>query len=199
MILLFKKKGLLRFLSAIETSNAVIRTLLRAGLKIQYSEGFHPKPKVSFLDTVATGVIDLALYVNVKLEETVDNLDIENLKRGIKDVSVNGLELDEIFPIEINLNEIVSSYEYVLFSRKVPALEQVVYKHSGKSFVPSEVMEHCEVTLKKGLYMVKYTVDRQKIFNPYLIDGVFLAIRTKAFSRETELRDLLNKNGGKPS
>ncbi|ANE41389.1 TIGR03936 family radical SAM-associated protein [Fervidobacterium pennivorans subsp. shakshaketiis] len=199
MILLFKKKGLLRFLSAIETSNAVIRTLLRAGLKIQYSEGFHPKPKVSFLDTVATGVIDLALYVNVKLEETVDNLDIENLKRGIKDVSVNGLELDEIFPIEINLNEIVSSYEYVLFSRKVPALEQVVYKHSGKSFVPSEVMEHCEVTLKKGLYMVKYTVDRQKIFNPYLIDGVFLAIRTKAFSKETELRDLLNKNGGKPS
>jgi radical SAM-linked protein len=199
MILLFKKKGLLRFLSAIETSNAVVRTLLRAGLKIQYSEGFHPKPKVSFLDTVATGVIDLALYVNVKLEETVDNLDIEKLKRSIKDVSVNGLELDEIFPIEINLNEIVSSYEYVLFSRKVPALEQVVYKHSGKSFVPSEVMEHCEVTLKKGLYMVKYTVDRQKIFNPYLIDGVFLAIRTKAFSKETELRDLLNKNGGKPS
>lgn len=199
MILLFKKKGLLRFLSAIETSNAVVRTLLRAGLKIQYSEGFHPKPKVSFLDTVATGVIDLALYVNVKLEETVDNLDIEKLKRSIKDVSVNGLELDEIFPIEINLNEIVSSYEYVLFSRKVPALEQVVYKHSGKSFVPSEVMKHCEVTLKKGLYMVKYTVDRQKIFNPYLIDGVFLAIRTKAFSKETELRDLLNKNGGKPS
>jgi len=199
MILLFKKKGLLRFLSAVETSNAVVRTLLRAGLKIQYSEGFHPKPKVSFLDTVATGVIDLALYVNVKLEETVDNLDIEKLKRSIKDVSVNGLELDEIFPIEINLNEIVSSYEYVLFSRKVPALEQVVYKHSGKSFVPSEVMEHCEVTLKKGLYMVKYTVDRRKIFNPYLIDGVFLAIRTKAFSKETELRDLLNKNGGKPS
>jgi radical SAM-linked protein len=199
MILLFKKKGLLRFLSAIETSNAVVRTLLRAGLKIQYSEGFHPKPKVSFLDTVATGVIDLALYVNVKLEETVDNLDIEKLKRSIKDVSVNGLELDEMFPIEINLNEIVSSYEYVLFSRKVPALEQVVYKHSGKSFVPSEVMEHCEVTLKKGLYMVKYTVDRRKIFNPYLIDGVFLAIRTKAFSKETELRDLLNKNGGKSS
>jgi radical SAM-linked protein len=199
MILLFKKKGLLRFLSAIETSNAVIRTLLRAGLKIQYSEGFHPKPKVSFLDTVATGVIDLALYVNVKLEEIVDNLDIEKLKRGIKDVSVNGLELDEIFPIEINLNEIVSSYEYVLFSRKVPALEEIVYKHSGKSFVPSEVMKHCEVTLKKGLYMVKYTVDRQKIFNPYLIDGVFLAVRTKAFSKETELRDLLNKNGGKPS
>jgi radical SAM-linked protein len=199
MILLFKKKGLLRFLSAIETSNAVVRTLLRAGLKIQYSEGFHPKPKVSFLDTVATGVIDLALYVNVKLEETVDNLDIDKLKRSIKDVSVNGLELDEIFSIEINLNKIVSSYEYVLFSRKVPALEQVVYKHSGKSFVPSEVMEHCEVTLKKGLYMVKYTVDRRKIFNPYLIDGVFLAIRTKAFSKETELRDLLNKNGGKPS
>jgi radical SAM-linked protein len=199
MILLFKKKGLLRFLSAIETSNAVIRTLLRAGLKIQYSEGFHPKPKVSFLDTVATGVIDLALYVSVKLEKTVDNLDIESLKRNIKEVSVKGLELAEIFPIEINLNEIVSSYEYVLFSRKVPALEQVVYKHSGKSFVPSEVMEHCEVALKKGLYMVKYTVDRQKIFNPYLIDGVFLAIRTKAFSKETELRDLLTKNGGKPS
>lgn len=199
MILLFKKKGLLRFLSAIETSNAVIRTLLRAGLKIQYSEGFHPKPKVSFLDTVATGVIDLALYVNVKLEETVDNLDIENLKRGIKDVSVNGLELAEIFPVEINLNEIVSAYEYVLFSRKILALDQVIYKHSGKSFVPSEVMKHYEVALKKGLYMVKYTVDRQKIFNPYLIDGVFLAIRTKAFSKETELRDLLTKNGGKPS
>uniref|UniRef100_A0A7V4KE25 DUF2344 domain-containing protein n=1 Tax=Fervidobacterium pennivorans TaxID=93466 RepID=A0A7V4KE25_FERPE len=199
MILLFKKKGLLRFLSAIETSNAIIRTLLRAGLKIQYSEGFHPKPKVSFLDTVATGVIDLALYVNVKLEQTDDSLEIAKIKRSIRDVSVNGLELVEIFPTDINLNGIVTSYEYVLFSRKAPALEQTVYKHSGKSFVPSEVMNHYEVTLKKGLYMVKYTVDRQKIFNPYLIDGVFLAIRTKAFSKETELRDLLTKNGGKPS
>ncbi|WP_448378523.1 TIGR03936 family radical SAM-associated protein [Fervidobacterium sp.] len=199
MILLFKKKGLLRFLSAIETSNAIIRTLLRAGLKIQYSEGFHPKPKVSFLDTVATGVIDLALYVNVKLEQTDDSLEIEKIKRSIRDVSVNGLELVEIFPTDINLNGIVTSYEYVLFSRKAPALEQIVYKHSGKSFVPTEVMKHYEITLKKGLYMVKYTVDRQKIFNPYLIDGVFLAIRTKAFSKETELRDLLTKNGGKPS
>ncbi|AMW32189.1 TIGR03936 family radical SAM-associated protein [Fervidobacterium islandicum] len=197
MILLFKKKGLLRFLSAIETSNAIVRTLLRSGMKIQYSEGFHPKPRVSFLDTVATGVVDLALYVNVKLEHEASDLDIESWKGIIRNVAVQGLELVEIFPSDINLNEIVTSYEYLLFSREPLDLNRPVQKHSGKLFIPAEMMNRYELILKNGLYVVKYTIERQKIFNPYLIDGVFLAVRTKAFYGTVELREFLTKNGGK--
>jgi radical SAM-linked protein len=45
-----------RFLSHLETASAVIRGMARAGLPLRYSEGFNPKPKVSFLDALPVGV-----------------------------------------------------------------------------------------------------------------------------------------------
>jgi len=194
MIVLFKKKGFLRFLSAIETSNMIVRTLLRSNLKIQYSEGFHPKPKVSFLDTTATGVIDLALYVSVKLED--ENIDIEATKKTIRKNLPLGLELVDVYKSDLNLNNVVTGYEYTVFSKNEPDFHREVKKHSGKTFVPMNNVNEFEIVLKNNLFVVKYTVDRNKIFNPYLVDNVFLAVRKRALVGENDIKSLLSINGG---
>jgi radical SAM-linked protein len=194
MILLFKKKGFLRFLSAIETSNMITRLLLRAGLSIEYSEGFHPKPKISFLDTTATGVIDLALYVSVKLED--ENIEVEPVKESIREHLPAGLELVNVYRSDVNLNSIVTGYQYTVFSKNVPDFKKEVQKHSGKRFLPINNVKNMQVILKKDIHVVEYIVERDKIFNPYLIDGIFLAVRRKALVGEKDLSYMLSLNGG---
>ena len=47
MLIKFKVRGNLRFLSHAETVKVFQRACVRAGIKIQYSQGFNPRPKLS--------------------------------------------------------------------------------------------------------------------------------------------------------
>jgi len=114
LIVHFKKKGMMRFLSAIETSNTILRILKRTGLEMEYSQGFHPTPKVSFLDSTPTGVIDLALYAAVKIRNA--EIDPKCLLEELKSKTVAGIEPCGVSIDERNLNTLVSGYEYLVFS-----------------------------------------------------------------------------------
>lgn len=190
IIILFKKKGLLRHLSAVETSNTILRTLNRAGLNMEFSEGFHPLPKVSFLDSTPTGMVDLALYVCVKLRVLPDG-GIAEVRDKIKQNLPYGLEIHRIFQSEVNLNKMVNGYEYIAFFKDEPDFSKAFTKHSGKIFIPRELMNSLEVSLKKNMFVVKYTVDRSNIFNPYLLEETYLAIRTKALINDEDVSNIL--------
>ncbi|KUK03861.1 MAG: Uncharacterized protein XD58_0135 [Thermotoga sp. 50_1627] len=101
----YKKTGLLRFLSAIETANAIERNLRRAEAPLEFSQGFHKKPKISFLDPTPTGVFNLALYVTVHLQGFDENL-LSRLMR----TAVEGLKPDRLWWTDVNVNRIVSGY-----------------------------------------------------------------------------------------
>ncbi|WP_241498714.1 TIGR03936 family radical SAM-associated protein [Fervidobacterium thailandense] len=198
IVLQFKKTGFLRFLSGIETSNAIVKLLRRANLPMEYSQGFNPQPKVSFLDSAPTGVIDLALFVGVKLREPVPQefaeFDTETIKRRINDVSLKNLSLERVFVSDIDLNKAATHFEYTLICREKPNLAERLRKHSGKEFVPMEVVEDLQIILKGKLYVVKYKVGRSNLFNPYLVHGVFLAIRRRAFAGGKDLVEVLGES-----
>jgi len=156
---------------------------------MEFSEGFHPSPKVSFLDSTPTGMIDLAMYVAVKLKRGIE--DPSELLFKLKTLSPKGIEPIKIFESDVNLNKTVNQYEYILLSNKEPVLSTPVSKHSGKSFVPVEIMKNLEVVLKRNIFMVKYTVDREKLFNPFLLDRVFLAIRKRALVNGEDVSKIL--------
>jgi len=189
IIIKFHKKGMMRFLSAIELSNSIIRTLNRCGLEMEFSEGFHPSPKVSFLDSTPTGMIDLGMYVAVKLKSDINEL--ESILEKLKFFSPKGVEPVKVFKSDLNLNKIVNEYEYILFSNKELLLSEPVSKHSGKTFVPMEIMKNLEVVLKRNIFVVKYTLDREKLFNPFLLNGVFLAVRKRALINGEDVSKIL--------
>lgn len=191
IIIHFKKKGLMRYLSAIESANAVIRVLNRSGLEMQFSEGFHPSPKVSFLDSTPTGMIDLAMYVSVKLRNEITEFDSLKFLEKLKILSPKGIEPTKVFKSEVNLNKVVDAYEYLLFCEKELFLSEPVLKHSGKTFIPAEVMKNLEVVLKRNIFVIKYTIDREKLFNPFLLEGTFLAVRKKALSKGEDVSKIL--------
>jgi len=81
--LMLRKEGRMRFLGHLDFMNAFHRTVLRAGLPVRYSGGFHPKPRVSFSEALPTGMesdaelIDVELTRAVAVGEVVDRLNRE--------------------------------------------------------------------------------------------------------------------------
>lgn len=52
----FSKLGPARFFGHLELVNIMTRAMRRATLPIQYSQGFHPKPKIAFADALPIGI-----------------------------------------------------------------------------------------------------------------------------------------------
>ena len=52
----FSKKGQAKYFGHLEVVNIILRAFRRAGIPLKYSEGFHPKPKISFEDPLPIGL-----------------------------------------------------------------------------------------------------------------------------------------------
>jgi radical SAM family uncharacterized protein/radical SAM-linked protein len=68
----FVKRGRLRFLGHLDIMRLVIRALRRAGVALVYSQGFNPKPKLSFGPALSVGVSSEGEYTDF---ESYDRLD----------------------------------------------------------------------------------------------------------------------------
>ena len=88
----FSKTGKAKYFGHLELVNIMFRAIKRADIDIQYSQGFHPKPKVSFEDPLAVGIEseieNMYIAVNhlIKREEVVQRLN-KQLPEGLEILS----------------------------------------------------------------------------------------------------------------
>ena len=75
----FSKVGKVRFTSHRDTARCWERALRRAELPVAYTEGFSPRPRVSFGLALSTGHESLAEYLDVDLATDPANLDVDAL------------------------------------------------------------------------------------------------------------------------
>jgi radical SAM family uncharacterized protein/radical SAM-linked protein len=68
----FAKQGPLRFLSHLETLRTLTRALRRAQLPVQYSQGFHPQPQLTFATALPVGIESTGEYADVVLSAWLD-------------------------------------------------------------------------------------------------------------------------------
>src|SRR6056297_3864539 len=85
------KTGVLRFLSHREWITATERTMRRASFPLWFTQGFHPKPKLTFSRALPTGLISQSIYFVVRLTEA--NLSTEELTKTFNAKSPQGLKL----------------------------------------------------------------------------------------------------------
>ncbi len=90
----FSKMGNARYLSHLELMRVLNRAFRRAGLKLAYSKGFHPLPKISFLSALPVGTESMAETAVIEL---VHDLDAHHLKAAINrelpsGISIRGVE-----------------------------------------------------------------------------------------------------------
>jgi radical SAM family uncharacterized protein/radical SAM-linked protein len=78
--LFYAKQGDIRFLSHLEVMQVFFQACRRAGVKLHYSQGFNPVPKVSFSPALPVGTASLAEYLDIDLRETITD-EREYMKR----------------------------------------------------------------------------------------------------------------------
>lgn len=84
----YEKKDEARFFGHLEMANIFIRAIRRSGINIKYSQGFHPKPKISFSDPLPLGMESLeesfriSVFQGIKPDDLIKNLN-KNLPKGL--------------------------------------------------------------------------------------------------------------------
>ncbi len=108
----FRKDGDLRFLGHRDILRTIERQLRRAKLKLHMSQGFHPKPKMSFPSALAVGVEGLEEVMEVELEE---QRTADEVLAALASVQVPGLEFyaAQVLP-PAEKNQPIESLEYSL-------------------------------------------------------------------------------------
>lgn len=93
----YKKIGDISYISHLDVVKLMERIARRAKLKLAYSEGFNPHPKIAFSPALQLGVQSECEFVDMELSEEYDVYDILAL---LNEKSIEGIVFTEISEIE---------------------------------------------------------------------------------------------------
>ncbi len=110
----FAKHGKIRWTSHRDLARMWERALRRARLPVAYTEGFSPRPKVSFGLALPTGHESLAEYLDVELTERVETDALPPLLSSSLPTGVDALAAREAATSEGSLQHEVASCSWLL-------------------------------------------------------------------------------------
>ena len=82
----FKKIGKLQYVSHLDLVRTMNKIIVRSGLPLYYTEGFNPKPKMTFAAPLSIGTESYAEYMDIRLVDRIDpKLAMERLNANMTD------------------------------------------------------------------------------------------------------------------
>ena len=103
VVLKFEKTGAAALVSHVDNLRAITYLLRRAGLQVEYSQGFNPHMELGFSPPVALGVVSLCEYVSAKMPLEQGTLGTQGLLERLNSVCPSGLKFTKVFEKNINL------------------------------------------------------------------------------------------------
>uniref|UniRef100_A0A7C4MMX9 TIGR03960 family B12-binding radical SAM protein n=1 Tax=Desulfatirhabdium butyrativorans TaxID=340467 RepID=A0A7C4MMX9_9BACT len=94
VVLRYTKTGSARFLGHLEVYNLFCRAFRRSGVSVEFSEGFHPKPKLSFDEALPIGLASMCETFRASVDADTDcNTLVERLNHAlIEGIRIIGCE-----------------------------------------------------------------------------------------------------------
>ena len=104
----FSKKGKIRFISHRDIARIWERSLRKAQIQLAYSEGFSPRPKISFGLALPTGNESEAEYLDLELVNDIqENSDaLLDLKEKINEALPKGIEVQNVAEKELGADSL---------------------------------------------------------------------------------------------
>ena len=90
----FSKTGRAIYISHLDLMATMQRAFSRAGSRLQYSEGFNPRPQISIALPLSVGTASLCELMDFRLLEEVD---ITSLIERLNATMPEGIEVQEIY------------------------------------------------------------------------------------------------------
>jgi len=113
MRLQFSKTNEARFLSHLEMAKVFARAARRAALRLRYSEGYHPQPRIGFGPALSVGFESLAEFVDIEL---LDDILVETLILRLNKELPQGIRILSGREISLKNPAISDSLEEVSYS-----------------------------------------------------------------------------------
>lgn len=95
--LFFNKYDDMKYISHLDLLRVMDRLLRRSGVPIKYSQGFHPRPKISLGNPISLGTEAFNEPMDIELREDMTN---EELMKRLNSKSVLGFEFTKVIDID---------------------------------------------------------------------------------------------------
>jgi radical SAM family uncharacterized protein/radical SAM-linked protein len=114
----FTKASRARFLSHLELSSALIRSLRRSSLSLSYSAGYHPHPKISFATATSVGMESLQEFADITAQKYAE--DLAFLQKEINNALPEGVEVREIRELAFGEKELAQALRGFCYELQLP-------------------------------------------------------------------------------
>lgn len=118
----FTKLGKIRFLSHRDLARVWERGLRRASIRVAYSEGFSPRPKLSFGLALSTGYESLGEYLDIDLHPDAD-VDPVELPTLVSPHLPDGMDAQVSIPLDAGTESLQSAVTSSSWRIEVPGVE----------------------------------------------------------------------------
>ncbi|SHE86273.1 radical SAM-linked protein [Marinitoga hydrogenitolerans DSM 16785] len=156
-LLRFKKYGKSVYISHNDTLEEIERMFRRAKINLEYTKGFHAKPKLSISQAVPLGYVNRVLFV---LLNTKDAYNFSNFNNYVSE----GFKLIEYKSVEENYKLKIKYYLFRTYISK--NLFEIFYEKVEKNADLKNKFLDLEYTINKNeIYVLKYKHEYNKIYN----------------------------------
>lgn len=150
------KEGSLKYLSHLDWQNTIIKSLYRSGLKLNFSQGFNPTPKISLGIALPIFVESVTEFIDI---EFFDNIGKDELKEKLSKAfpsQIRVLDLKEIPRKEPSIDNTAewAEYEFSPIEKDIYPVKSLLYDINAKFSENEKIL--IEKKNKKG---IKRTID----------------------------------------
>lgn len=159
----FSKTGDLRFIGHRDLMESFFRLLRRASIQPAYSQGFHPKPKVSFPAALPLGVVGEREVLELEMPEDEVEKDVESIRRQLQEYTIPFLDFLSVEGIPEGAKKgKVLSFTYQIFvpsERRRMLAERIDWLNAQTSHTFQRIGREKTVDLKKSLLALHLGAD----------------------------------------
>ncbi len=120
----FSKTGQAKYISHLDTNRVFSRAFARAKINLWYTQGFNPRPYMSFSLPLSLGVESFCENVDIRI---LDDLSDEEIKNRVNDALPHGIRIVDVYDDFMDCHDIAySDYVYKFeFKDNKLALEKI--------------------------------------------------------------------------
>ena len=206
IVLKFEKIATAALVSHIDNLRAVTYALRRAGIDVEYSQGYNPHMELGFSSPLALGVESIAEYVSLKAAYAPDILPRLNA------VSPAGLSFTRIFNVsDVNLAAVINRAEYTVYADGIgQVIEEILQPNytisyedkgsvvtkdvSSRIFAATAIDEDsARVTLSTGNDNLRPDRLVKHLMEKHGLKGDYSIVKIKAFVDDLDADEFLTK------
>lgn len=179
-VITFSKTGIICYISHLDLMRMFKRTFKKAGIRLAYSQGFNPHPKMGFAQPLSLGYWGLEELMEF---ETVDDYEPEKIKNIIAPMMPEGINITdcrELVGIRKTLAANTIAAEYIIAVPLKNSLEEtgddIRAKYMGQPQIialkkQKKKKELAQVDIKPMIRRIDFISEEQTLFITTVLDS----------------------------